>query len=464
MDRQARGHTPAFLTLFGLLFFALVVFPQLVHAGGLATFELKLLPAELEANDGFGGDVAVHGDTIVIGARYDDDGGVDAGAAYVYRRIAGSWVFDGKLVALDAQAGDEFGAAVAVHDDFIVVGAPFVDAGDQNTGAAYAFSRVGGAWSEDQKLFGTVPNPSDFFGWAVDISGDPPVDNPSDDDIFTIAVGAPNDRVGGGVAERHGSVTLFQLSGDGSSWDFKAYLTADAFMPPDAGDNDKFGTSVAIAADLVVVGAPEEDGEPACGCPQSGSAYRFARTNIIGSWVPADKIRANDPATSDFFGANVDISFDFVTNLSQTLVGARRNDDAGTDTGSAYIFQQGIQEKLLPDDAASGYRFGRSVAVDRNRLVIGADGVDSDRGAAYLFNRPQAFGDWTQADRFQASDGDIYDLFGRSVAIDGVVVVVGAPDDEQAAVGAGVAYIYEFPLFIDGFESGDTSAWTATVP
>ena len=252
-------------------------------AAGLGLSEQKLLPAELDVNDGFGGAVAVHKNIAVIGARFDDDGGDDAGAAYVYRRTGRTWVFDDKLTASDAQEGDEFGVSVAVHDEFIVVGAHFEDSNGQNAGAAYVFTRASGAWEEDQKLLDPNGANSDFFGRSVAISGDPPRDVPGDEDFFTVVVGAPFDSILGQASpDNSGSATLFQLSADGSNWGFKARFTADVDPFFDAQAGAQFGVSVAIAADSVVVGASEYNRSGPTRA-NSGKAYSFGRINIIAN-------------------------------------------------------------------------------------------------------------------------------------------------------------------------------------
>ncbi|MBK8430869.1 MAG: FG-GAP repeat protein [Chloroflexi bacterium] len=116
--------------------------------------------------------VAVSGDTAVIGAWRDDDGGDNSGSAYVFTRMGGVWSQQAKLTASDASAGDYFGYAVAVSGDTAVIGAYFDDDGGTNSGSAYLFTRTGGVWSQQAKLTASDPAANDFFGIAVAISGD----------------------------------------------------------------------------------------------------------------------------------------------------------------------------------------------------------------------------------------------------------------------------------------------------
>ena len=105
--------------------------------------------AKLEPSDGLGGDfgtsVDISGDTAVVGAPQQ----VASGAVYIFLRVAGNWVQQAKVTADDGTPFDAFGNALAVHDDTLVAGAP--DTG-QGPGAAYAFTRNGVNWSQQDKL------------------------------------------------------------------------------------------------------------------------------------------------------------------------------------------------------------------------------------------------------------------------------------------------------------------------
>ena len=98
----------------------------------------------------FGQSVAVSGDTIVVGALYDDvtDGPTDTGAAYLFRAEGTEWVVE-KITASDATGGDAFGYSVSISGDTVIVGAPYEDDGSTevsqvtNAGAAYVFTLEG---------------------------------------------------------------------------------------------------------------------------------------------------------------------------------------------------------------------------------------------------------------------------------------------------------------------------------
>ena len=108
----------------------------------------------------------------------------------------------------------------------------------------------------------------------------------------------------------------------------------------------------------------------------------------------------------------------------------------------------GLAKKLIAADAAAADNFGRSVAIDGNRLVVGADdddtGAENNHGSAYIFERHAGgMENWGQTRKLGASDAATNDRFGQSVGIDGDAVIVGAPlDDIAGGTDQGSAYIF----------------------
>ncbi|GAX19004.1 hypothetical protein FisN_8Hh225 [Fistulifera solaris] len=134
--------------------------------------EETMLTATTE-NHGYGVATATDGTTIVVGAIRDGTLGTNAGAVYVYSRNNGDWTLNAKLVAGDGTAGDQFGIAVAVDGNLIVVGAHFDDVADlSNVGSAYVFRKVNGFWSEERKLTACDRSPGDGYGFSVDVDRD----------------------------------------------------------------------------------------------------------------------------------------------------------------------------------------------------------------------------------------------------------------------------------------------------
>ncbi len=142
----------------------------------------KLTSGDAATNDEFGYSVAISGDTAVVGAPYDDDAGSDSGSAYVFVRSGASWSQQAKLTAGDAAAGDEFGYSVAISGDTAMVGAYADDDGGSESGSAYVFVRSGASWSQQAKLTAGDAAADDWFGFSVAISGDTAVAGANGDD------------------------------------------------------------------------------------------------------------------------------------------------------------------------------------------------------------------------------------------------------------------------------------------
>ncbi|MCA9176660.1 MAG: FG-GAP repeat protein, partial [Planctomycetales bacterium] len=124
-----------------------------------------------QASDVLGRAVAIDGDLAVIGAPLTNiAGAADAGAVYVYRLLNSSWQQRAKLIALDANANDQFGSSVAIQGATIVVGAPLDDEFGADAGAAYVFVGSDSTWTEDAKLSNAAAG--DHFGHAVSVDQD----------------------------------------------------------------------------------------------------------------------------------------------------------------------------------------------------------------------------------------------------------------------------------------------------
>ena len=417
--KHARGR----LALLVVLALALAV--ALPDSAEAASFHEtnKLTASDAQANDGLGRSVAISGDTAVVGARFENAGGTNAGAAYIFQHSqggAGNWGQVSKLTASDAQAGDAFGRSVAVSGDTAIVGAFAEDAGGSGTGAAYVFQRDEGGtdnWGELKKLTASDAEAEDYFGYSVAVSGD------------TAVVSADWEDAGGADA---GAAYVFQRDEGGrDNWGEVKKLTAS-----DAEAEDHFGFSVAVSGDAAVVGAILEDSLG----PNGGAAYVFQRDQGgAGNWGEVKKLTASDAQTEDEFGASVAVSGD------TALVATNLEDAGGFRAGAAYVFQRdqggagnwGEVKKLVASDAQTGADFGGSASVSGDTAVIGAfsEEIGGDRaGAAYVFQRDQGSQDnWGEVKKLTASDARDGDYFGGSVAVSGDTAVVGARFEDAAA-------------------------------
>jgi hypothetical protein len=204
-----------------------------------------------------------------------------------------------------------------------------------------------------------------------------------------------------------------------------AQVPETKIVASDAASSDIFGLSVAIDGDYAIVGAYGDDD----GGSSSGSAYIFKRNG--NEWEQLNKIVATDAGTYDNFGKSVAIDGDYA------IVGADYDDDGGSSSGSAYIFKRdgtdwNQETKIVASDAASSDNFGNSVAIDGDHAIVGAysdDDGGSSSGSAYIFKRDGT--DWNQETKIVASDAASSDNFGNSVAIDGDHAIVGAYGDDD---------------------------------
>jgi hypothetical protein len=440
----------------------------------------KLIAQDGQAYDFFG-TVALSGDTLAVGAK----GSTPAtsfgnrwsqGAVYIFTRQAGNWVLVKKLLAPDGEAGDQFGASVALEGDTLVVGAPWHDVdGVIDRGAAYVYGRnAGGAnnWGLVAELTVADGLPGDGFGNSVAISGDLVVVGASYDDVAEASsqnVGALTDRGSAYVFERN--------TGGANNWGLLKQLGLEFSR-----QGQFFGAAVGVSGDVVVVGAP---GDEVAGFAGRGSAFVFQR-NLGGAdnFGILPQLLAPDGLAGDEFGSAVAIQGNLI------LVGAPLV-DGGADQGAAYLFSRnsggannyGLIKKFLAPDGADSDFLGKAVAIDGDLILIGAPGDNVvgnvDQGSAFLFARNEGGpGNWGLVQQLFATDGkggtfeqlwndqnaflnqlfvnsgtnlgqnNFGDSFGNGVAISGGVLAVGAMgDDIELDEEQGSAYVFALSPF-----------------
>src|SRR5215204_5008638 len=155
------------LVLRGFVLLACLAFVLPVSAGWLQRQKITSTPRGVGAQ--FGNAVAVNGNTMVVGARFDSTTASQAGAAYVYVLSGSTWTQQAVLLAPDGAAADKFGSAVAIGEDTVVVGAYQDDTAFSNGGSAYVFVRSGTTWTFQQKLTPDDGTADDEFGVSVAI-------------------------------------------------------------------------------------------------------------------------------------------------------------------------------------------------------------------------------------------------------------------------------------------------------
>lgn len=387
------------------------------HTGEVWEEEAKLNPLDPATNDEFGISVAVHGETIVVGAPRDDVPGSDSGSIYVFARNAGSWGQAAKLKANDAASGDQFGYSVAFDGQSIAVGALLDDtSAGANAGSVYVFIKPGASWVQLVKLEAWDGQAENRFGYAVAIDGG------------NLLVGAFRGDSAGGVDS--GSAYVFVRSG--SVWSLQSKLAAS-----DGATQHFFGSAVALDGARAVIGARFGEGT-------AGAAYVFEQSGVV--WNESQKLTAGRVIAGENFGAAIALEGDLA------LIGApSANSAAGTGAGSVFVFErEGLDWQLTTtlkgSDTLSFDGFGNSVALDGTTAVVGSVWDDTtsgnNAGSAYIFTREG--GVWSEQQKLVAADGAVNDYFGVSVALSGETVLVGAwADDTAAGTNAGSAYVFE---------------------
>ncbi len=345
-------------------------------------------PVSGTGDQGFGRDVDISndGNRVVVGAWYDDSGGADRGAAYVYSYSNGTWTLDtvsgvstGRIQSSDAQGSDRFGASVAMSGNGtkIVVGAVYEDTGASNAGAAYVFVYSGGSWGQEAKLqaHDASSGGDAELGWKVAMNNDG----------TKVVVGAPYHDLNAsdGAATNAGAAYVFAYSG--GSWSEQAKIQAS-----DIAAGDLFGYCVDINSDgtKIVVGSEESD----TGGSAAGAAYVYTYSG--GSWGTEQKIQASDKQGSSEFGT----SAAFNTDGTKLIVGARYEDETEVNSGAAYVFEYDGSSwnqlvKLKAYDTAASDHFGNSVAMsgDGKRIIVGMENDDdppgTTTGSIYVYDK-----------------------------------------------------------------------------
>ena len=408
----------------------------------------------------FGRAVAVAGDFIAIGApQAPDTDGTKRGAVYVFKRRGSTWEQQQKLTTPSGLQGDAFGSSLALNEFHLLVGAP---ADESRPGSAYVFVQEGESWTHDTTLRASDEADNNQFGHAVALAGNLSV------------VGAPLERRDGTQA---GAAYVFERRSSqpqGATWTETKRLLASS-----GAVENQFGFSVAIHGETILVGAPlDTPSDP------GGAAYAFARGPC--DWTEAKKLVVpSDVREKARFGHAValhagtaivaapggavapkSVVYSFMVEerrhrqrLTTTaprsvgkigdtvafdgrtlLLGADSND------GFALAFARVGSDfaeptRLTPWGGSALREFGRTVAVSGNTAVIGGSESRSVNQAVYVFVRDDRSSTWNQQAVLVPPEA-AESTFGAAVSIKGDILVVGAPNDSEAAFRAGAAYVF----------------------
>lgn len=390
--------------------------------------QAMLAPESSNVPGDFGTSVAIFGNTVVVGAPRETVNGIYSGAAYVFIRSGDSWIQQQQLLPdpIDTDSNyARFGVSIDISANTIVIGAPSAIVNEAGVGKAYVFVRSGNNWVQEQILTSDTPTIFANFGSAVAIAGDTIVvaaakenQDASTDSYGAAYVFERTDRVWSQQARLfEGSSTIdyyqfgssvdisglsivvgaisetpnaVRFSGDAhvftysnNAWELQQKITP----PAEVEDNARFGSAVAIVNNTLVIGAPRAIIDTAVG---AGAAYTFSRADT--TWSQTQRLHADTPMRNQQFGSSIAVSD------AAIVIGAPYEDiDGESAVGAAYVFtrstdswrqEQRLQAAGNPDPYSY---FGFSVATSGENSVIGSVFLQSKTqiaGNAYIFGRP----------------------------------------------------------------------------
>jgi len=443
------------------------------QSSNVATEVAMLTPLEAEASDWFGGDLAIDGDTLVVGAVGDD---AFQGAAYVFVDDGAGWTEQAKLAPVNTPYA-YFGGQLALDADTIAVGAPNTGA----NGTAFVFTRDGDTWTQQAAL---TDETAGSYGGSVALSGDtllvsslfPPRVHVyiRNDSVWvlqheiTLAEGATQispavaldgntaligTQVWNGppLAWPSGSVLVYERTG--ASWDPAGVLESGSSL-------DGFGHPLVVDGDTAVVGAMGDDSTTMFG----GAAYVFRRTD--SSWALEARLTSPAPQFAEYFGSGVDIDGDTL------IVGARGSQaacapDVSCSAGGGYLYERSGSSWSLTDTLVSlapeSFLLGSTVGLDADRVLLGSHMIDAggknNSGAVHAYQISNALVA-AQHDVSLSAGGTLeHELAAGSTLAEHIYMMLGTASGTSPGTPLGS---FVLPLNIDGYFLASMSSpiWT----
>ncbi|QQS58946.1 FG-GAP repeat protein [Candidatus Peregrinibacteria bacterium] len=373
--------------------------------------------------DTFGAAMAMEGDTLVVGADATEDfftSNLGVGAVYVFEKIGGVWTETQKLTASDGNDNDHFGNSIALSGNTMFISAMTKEVGThQSEGAVYVFEKIGGVWTETQKLTASDPYEiNHFFGDSVAFDGG-----------NYAVISAPWTP----IYAVHGDAYVFEKIGG-------VWIEVQKLQASNGFNGDHFGIEVAMSGETIAI--TSWNATPSGNATYSGAIYIFTRNATTGVWEETQEVAPSTSSPGQGFGLAMNIK-------GNTLIAGAPFYKEGTtgDAGRVTVFQKQsgnfVETQILsPSSPTTGRKFGSSVAFENNTLLVGAYGDStpkgSERGSAYQFEL--SGGTWSQQEKFYASDGAYQDRFGGRVVLSQGEAVVSAPLDDDKGTSSGSAY------------------------
>jgi hypothetical protein len=365
-------------------------------------YKQKIEPSDSAEDDYFGGSVSVSGDVLMIGANGHDQGGINAGAVYEFFYDGQNWQAGQKLLASDSEDFQGFGVAVDLEGDRLAVGSSSGSDGAQ--GSVYVVQHNGQNWLETHEITaGDLNNPG-LFGLSLKLQGD------------RLLVSAPWEQNSSG--DRVGESFVFDY--DGMNWNL-----LDGMVDPNPQTSQRFGQSLAMAGDQVLLGANFDQtvGEDA------GAVYVFDEQP--GDWIQSQQITNGPSASGHEFGEVM------AADGGQLLIGAPSADGfSGAVTHASFDGQAWQVVDVIAAQNPGQNQFGIQVAIDQNHAFISE--YDS---VVHHYELIQGTLQYNQT--LQAAQPDKMELFGHALAVEGDRLVIGDPGWNPGELDHGAAYVFE---------------------
>lgn len=389
-------------------------------------------PAGLNGGGLFGFGLDIKDNYALIGAPSDSvNGQAGRGSVFCYVFDGESWIKSQELIAADGMAGDNFGQDILIHNDWVFIGAPKDDSGENaDEGSVYVYRRTGDTWNFHSKLVGGNSASGDWFGIAISASGN------------TLAIGAASDDIGTNVNQ--GSVYLFELQNN--NW----VQSQKIFTLSGGATSDLFGGRILLTDSLLFVGN-DHSTSPYGLC--QNAVYVYSKSN--GSWVQRAKIISPDPVDSyESFG------YSLLVSGQKLVVGSvfHNTPSNNKDRGAVYVFDRldttgynwSFVQKIAPVDNnvndTYGDYFGNYLSGEKNVMYASAHYEDVNgvlnQGAVYKYKLIN--GSWVKQNEVLTKTGfGTGDLFGFATATSNGWVLIGAPGRNQST---GEAFFIKFEV------------------
>ena len=374
--------------------------PMMIAASNTNTLPETIVPDNVQGDEHAGYSVAVSGNYAILGAnKYNEH----QGTAYIYFKQNGIWTQQAKLFASDGAIEDRFGSSVAINGDWAVVGAysddvtigipPFVT-NYPDRGSIYIFQRNGTNWTQTARLNSTTTNTS-FYGMSIAMDGD---------------------RLVVGSVWEDGTGAAYVYQRNGNLWALQQRIVAT-----DGLAGDEFGSSIDIKGHYIIVGAPGDDFNAIV---NSGSAYVFYNNGIF--WAQQQKIAGGDEGT-DLVGCSVAIndSLALVGNSTKPINGLAYHGEVKAYRRNGTNWST-IATLGVPDGIADA-RIGWAIAMHGEVAIVAANGGFGNlpgQGTCYVYKYID--GQWRFQHKINEPQGTS-GMFGYSVALDGMHIIVGIP-------------------------------------